>query len=126
VAFIILLLTLKKRGLSTQFFGHASFYISTIGSGESPTLIKEKNKLTRGEPHMSQINESISFESPFTNDDLTLFKQRIAIELVKQNLQQTSGQYTAVLSTLKIVAVLVFMACMLAAIMLPVALLHVS
>ncbi len=75
---------------------------------------------------MSQINESISFESPFTNDDLTLFKQRIAIELVKQNLQQTSGQYTAVLSTLKIVAVLVFMACMLAAIMLPVALLHVS
>ncbi len=75
---------------------------------------------------MSQSSESISFESPFTNDDLALFKKRIAIELVKQNLRQDSGQYTAVLTTLKFVAVLVFMACMLATIMLPVALLHVS
>jgi hypothetical protein len=80
----------------------------------------------QGELHMSQFSESISFESPLTTDDFTSFKQRIAIELVKQNLRQDSGQYTAVLSTLKIVAVLVFMACMLAAIMLPVALLHVS
>ena len=75
---------------------------------------------------MFQYNTYVSVESPLNEEDLTLFKQRLAIELVKQNLRQTSGQYTAVLSTLKIVAELVFMACMLAAIMLPVALLHVS
>lgn len=74
---------------------------------------------------MFQYNNDISVESLLNQEDVTLFKQRLAIELVKQNLRQTSRQYTAVLSTLKIVAVLVFMACMLAAIMLPVALLHV-
>jgi hypothetical protein len=73
---------------------------------------------------MSHSSESIYFESPFTTDDLTLLKQRIAIEMVKRSYESPSRKYKVVLNTLRVLAVTVFMSCMAAAFMLPVVLLR--
>jgi len=75
---------------------------------------------------MTQSSPLILVQSAHATEDLTLYKQRLAIELVKQNMQPASRGYTAFLSTFRVLALVVFMASMLAAIMLPVVLLHVS
>ncbi len=73
---------------------------------------------------MSHSNKSVYLESPFTTDDLTVLKQRIAIEMVKRSYERPSLKYKVALNTFRVLAVAVFMSCMGAAFMLPVALLR--
>ncbi|MCE2930824.1 MAG: hypothetical protein LW809_05500 [Vampirovibrionales bacterium] len=73
---------------------------------------------------MSNSHESIYFESPFTSDDLMVLKQRIAIEMVKQSYERPSFRYKAILNSLRVLALGVFMSCMGAVLMLPVVLLR--